>query len=267
MPWKRRRNESYASPWVRGRPVRPVSRLGLVCVDEGARRLVQARGGSTLQCTRYGAASSSSRRGGLRARFGHTVGHERAAVRGGKLERLRLPDRARPSAALPSVQIVDLKRIGAGPTGEPPSEPTAAPRPEHVLAERQQAILFSIAAASRRAWYAKVAASSCRDPDCSVALTLHRRGRTADLPLLRPQPRHAHELSQVRRPLLLARGHGHRARRDASCRGIPGSAHRPARTATSLAVFAATRARAHATGENRYPGRHADGHQAMTSHV
>jgi len=176
--WKRLRSgELRVAVGARSALFAPVRRLGLVCVDEEHDGSFKQEEG-----VRYNARDMAllrAHRAGAVCVLGSATPSimSEAAVRGGKLERLRLPDRARPSAALPSVQIVDLKRIGAGPTGERLLSLPLHRALEHVLGERQQAILFL----NRRGFAPSVVCEACGEllscPDCSVALTLHRRGR------------------------------------------------------------------------------------------
>ncbi|MBN1605234.1 MAG: primosomal protein N' [Polyangiaceae bacterium] len=176
--WKRLRSgELRVAVGARSALFAPASRLRLVCVDEEHDGSFKQEEG-----VRYNARDMAllrAHRAGAVCVLGSATPSlmSEAAVRGGKLERLRLPDRARPSAALPSVQIVDLKRIGAGPTGERLLSLPLHRALEHVLAERQQAILFL----NRRGFAPSVVCEGCGEllscPDCSVALTLHRRGQ------------------------------------------------------------------------------------------
>lgn len=97
-------------------------------------------------------------------------------VQAGKLERLRLPERAHRAAELPRVEIVDLRRVGAGPSGHKLLSLPLHRALERVLEQRQQAILFL----NRRGFAPSLLCEECGHvaecPNCSVALTLHRRG-------------------------------------------------------------------------------------------
>lgn len=176
--WKRlRRGELRVAVGARSALFAPVDRLRLVCVDEEHDGSFKQEEG-----VRYNARDMAllrAHRAGAVCVLGSATPSviSEAAVRSGKLERLRLPDRARTNATLPSVQIVDLKRFGAGPTGERLLTVPLHRAIEHVLAQRQQAILFL----NRRGFAPSIVCEGCGElvlcPDCSVALTLHRRGQ------------------------------------------------------------------------------------------
>jgi primosomal protein N' (replication factor Y) len=97
-----------------------------------------------------------------------------AAVRAGRLERLELPARARADARLPAVEIVDLRRFGAGPSGNALLSLPLHRALEETLAAGDQAILFL----NRRGFAPSLQCEACgvivECPHCSVALTLHR---------------------------------------------------------------------------------------------
>jgi primosomal protein N' (replication factor Y) len=94
--------------------------------------------------------------------------------RTGKATKLRLPDRAR-AQAMPRVELVDLRRIGAGPTGDKRISLPLHRAIEETLAAREQTILFL----NRRGFAPSVRCVACGDlvacPSCSVALTFHKR--------------------------------------------------------------------------------------------
>jgi primosomal protein N' (replication factor Y) (superfamily II helicase) len=98
-------------------------------------------------------------------------------VKKGVLTELVLPARARAVASLPTVEIVDLRRIKAGPTGDRLLTLPLVRAVERVLSDREQAILFL----NRRGFAPALLCESCGDivrcPDCSIALTVHRRQR------------------------------------------------------------------------------------------
>ncbi|MDI3283614.1 primosomal protein N' [Polyangium sp. 15x6] len=95
-------------------------------------------------------------------------------VRQGKLVELRLPDRAHREATLPEVTTVDLRRIGAGPTGNKLISLPLHRALEKTLAAGEQVILFL----NRRGFAPSVVCESCGHVAtclaCSVALTFHR---------------------------------------------------------------------------------------------
>jgi primosomal protein N' (replication factor Y) (superfamily II helicase) len=180
--WKRlRQGELKVAVGARSALFAPVERLGLLCVDEehdgsfkqeeGVR--YNARDMALLRAHRAGAAC-------VLGSATPSLASE-ALVRAGKLERLRLPERAHRAAALPEVEIVDLRRVGAGPSGDKLLSLPLNRALERVLAARQQAILFL----NRRGFSPSVVCDACgavaECPNCSVALTLHRaRGERLD---------------------------------------------------------------------------------------
>ncbi len=92
----------------------------------------------------------------------------------GKIEELDLPDRAVRAATLPTVTVIDIKRIGAGPTGDKLISLPLHRAIDQTLAAGEQTILFL----NRHGFAPSVvcdgcgAVETCRD--CSVALTFHR---------------------------------------------------------------------------------------------
>jgi primosomal protein N' (replication factor Y) len=155
----------------------PVADLRLVCVDEEHDGSFKQEEG-----VRYNARDMAL----LRAhRAGATIVLGSAtpslasehAVREGRLERLRLPERARATAVLPKVEIVDLRRMGPGPSGHKLLSLPLHRALERTLGAGQQAIVFL----NRRGFAPSVLCEECGKivecPSCAVALTLHRSGR------------------------------------------------------------------------------------------
>ncbi len=95
-------------------------------------------------------------------------------ARTGKATKLRLPGRAR-TQAMPRVSIVDLRRIGPGPTGDKRISLHLHRAIEDTLKAKEQAILFL----NRRGFAPSVQCQGCgviaSCPSCSVALTFHKR--------------------------------------------------------------------------------------------
>jgi primosomal protein N' (replication factor Y) len=95
-------------------------------------------------------------------------------VRSGRATRLPLPDRAG-AGRLPEVEVVDLRRIGAGPTGDKRLSVPLHRALEDALARGDQAILFL----NRRGFSPSARCEACGEivecPSCSVALTYHKR--------------------------------------------------------------------------------------------
>lgn len=175
--WKRLRSgEVRVVVGARSALFAPVCDLKLVCVDEEHDGSFKQEEG-----VRYNARDMAllrAHRAGAVCVLGSATPSvmSEAAVRAGKLERLRLPERAHRAAVLPNVEIVDLRRVGPGPTGERLLSVMLHRELERVLAAGQQAILFL----NRRGFSPSVLCDSCGElvvcPHCSVSLTLHRRG-------------------------------------------------------------------------------------------
>jgi primosomal protein N' (replication factor Y) len=95
-------------------------------------------------------------------------------ARTGRAVRLRLPERAR-AQPLPQVEIVDLKRNGAGPSGDPRISVPLHRAIEDTLRAREQVILFL----NRRGFAPSLRCDACGEiatcGACSVALTFHKR--------------------------------------------------------------------------------------------
>jgi primosomal protein N' (replication factor Y) len=96
-------------------------------------------------------------------------------TRSGRAVKLLLPGRAR-AQAMPTVECVDLRRMGAGPTGDKRLSLPLFRAVEETLAHKEQVILFL----NRRGFAPSVRCKACGElaacPSCSVALTFHKRG-------------------------------------------------------------------------------------------
>lgn len=173
--WRALRNgELKVAVGARSALFAPVPELALICVDEEHDPSFKQEEG-----VRYHARDMAL----LRAHRANAVcvlgsatpslGSE-ALVQSGKLERLELPARARQTAVLPKVEIIDMRRVGAGPTGDPLISLPLHRALERTLAAKEQSILFL----NRRGFSPSVICSECGHvascPNCSVALTLHR---------------------------------------------------------------------------------------------
>jgi primosomal protein N' (replication factor Y) len=155
----------------------PVSNLGLICVDEehdgsfkqeeGVR--YHARDMALLRAHRAGAVCVL----GSATPSLSSV----ALVREGRLLHLRLPARARRTATLPSVEVVDLRRVGSGIGGEKLLSLPLTRALEDVLAAKRQAILFLNRRGFAPSLVCEVCGHICECPHCSVSLTLHRARR------------------------------------------------------------------------------------------
>lgn len=179
--WTRlRRGEVRVAIGARSALFAPVPDLGLVIVDEEHDSSFKQEEGVRYQA-RDMALLRAHRAGAVVVLGSATPSLESVElVRRGKLAELALPDRAVSEATLPAVQIVDLRRIGAGPTGNKLLSLPLHRAIEKTLAAGEQAILFL----NRRGFAPSVVCESCGTIEtckaCSVALTYHR-GRGAGM--------------------------------------------------------------------------------------
>src|SRR5205823_1247578 len=155
----------------------PIASLGLVIVDEEHDSSFKQEEG-----VRYHARDMAILRA-HRARGVCVLGsatpslESEVLARSGRAEKLRLPDRAR-AQSMPKVQTVDLRRIGAGPTGDKRISIPLHRALEETLAAKEQAILFL----NRRGFSPSVRCEACGKlescPQCSVSLTFHKYTET-----------------------------------------------------------------------------------------
>ncbi|WP_437965926.1 primosomal protein N' [Sorangium sp. So ce260] len=165
----------------------PVPELGLILVDEEHDGSFKQEEGVRYHA-RDMALLRAHRAGAVCVLGSATPSIESVAlVRRGKLAELRLPDRAHREASLPDVTLVDLRRFGAGPSGDPLISLPLHRALEQTLAAKEQAILFL----NRRGFAPSVVCGSCGNlttcEACSVALTYHR-GRRRDARPATPAP-------------------------------------------------------------------------------
>lgn len=173
--WRRlRQGELRVAVGARSALFAPVPNLGLIVVDEEHDGSFKQEEG-----VRYHARDMAILRG-------HRVGaavvlgsatpslESVSLVRREKLVEMRLPERAT-RATLPAVEIVDLKRIGPGPTRNRMISLPFHRALEATLEAKEQAIVFL----NRRGFAPAVVCHACgvvaNCPSCSVALTYHRR--------------------------------------------------------------------------------------------
>jgi primosomal protein N' (replication factor Y) len=175
LMWQRlRRGEVEVSIGARSALFAPVKNLGLVVVDEEHDPSFKQEEG-VLYHARDMSILRAHRAGGVCVLGSATPSLESEHLaRAGKATKLALPERAR-AQALPKVEIVDLRRIGAGPTGDKRISLPLHRAIEQTLEQKKQTILFL----NRRGFAPSVRCEACGHmvscPHCSVALTFHKR--------------------------------------------------------------------------------------------
>ena len=151
----------------------PAARLGLVVVDEEHDPSFKQEEG-----VRYHARDMAllrARRAGAVCILGTATPslESEHLARSGKMTRLSLPERAR-AQQLPRVTVVDLRRVGAGPTGDKRISLPLHRAIEKNLESGGQTILFL----NRRGFSPALRCENCGAvatcPNCSVALTFHK---------------------------------------------------------------------------------------------
>ncbi len=152
----------------------PVPRLGLIVVDEEHDGSFKQEEG-----VRYHARDMAilrAHRAGATVVLGSATPslESVALVRRDKLAMIRLPERAT-RASLPTVDVVDLKRIGPGPSGDRMLSLPLYRGIEQALEAGEQVIVFL----NRRGFAPAVVCDGCGTVStcsaCAVALTYHRR--------------------------------------------------------------------------------------------
>ena len=152
----------------------PVKDLGLVIVDEEHDPSFKQEEG-----VRYNARDMAILRahqcGGVCVLGSATPSLETEQLaRSGKAKKIVLPDRAR-AQEMPKVEIIDLRRIGAGPTGDRRISVLLHRAIEETLMAKEQTILFL----NRRGFAPSIRCEGCGElsscPHCTVALTFHKR--------------------------------------------------------------------------------------------
>lgn len=173
--WHRlRRGEVDVAIGARSALFAPVRDLGLIVVDEEHDPSFKQEEG-----VRYNARDMAILRA-HRARAVVVLGSATPSLeseyltRVGRARKLRLPARAG-ARELPVVEVIDLRRMGAGPTGDRRLSLPLHRALEETLARGEQAILFL----NRRGFAPSVRCAACGKvvecTHCSVALTFHRR--------------------------------------------------------------------------------------------
>ena len=173
--WVRlRRGEVRVAIGARSALFAPVPELGLLIVDEEHDSSFKQEEGVRYQA-RDMALLRAHRAGAVVVLGSATPSLESVElVRRGKIAELSLPDRAVAEASLPKVEIVDLRRIGPGPSGNKLISLPLHRAIDQTLAAGEQVILFL----NRRGFAPSVLCESCGAVEtcqaCSVALTFHR---------------------------------------------------------------------------------------------
>jgi len=173
--WRRlHRGEVLVAIGARSALFAPIGKLGLIIVDEEHDSSFKQDEG-----VRYHARDMAILRA-HRASAVVILGSATPSLetehltRTGRAEKLRLPGRAR-AQVMPHVETVDLRRIGAGPTGDKRISIPLHHALEETLDRKEQAILFL----NRRGFAPSVLCQACGNldacPSCSVALTFHKR--------------------------------------------------------------------------------------------
>jgi len=151
----------------------PVKDLGLIVVDEEHDSSFKQEEGVRYHA-RDMAILRAFRRGGVCVLGSATPSLETVHLaRTGKADKLVLAARAR-AQEMPAVEIVDMRRTGAGPTGDKKLTIPLHRAIEKTLEKKEQIILFL----NRRGFSPSVRCHACGElvvcPNCSVALTFHK---------------------------------------------------------------------------------------------
>jgi primosomal protein N' (replication factor Y) (superfamily II helicase) len=173
--WRRlREGEVSVAMGARSALFAPIAELGLVIVDEEHDPSFKQEEGVRYHA-RDMAILRAHRSSGVCVLGSATPSLESEwLARSGKATKILLPERAR-AQAMPEVELVDLRRIGAGPTGDKRISLPLHRALERTLEAGEQAILFL----NRRGFAPSVRCTACGElaacPSCSVALTFHKR--------------------------------------------------------------------------------------------
>jgi primosomal protein N' (replication factor Y) (superfamily II helicase) len=173
--WRRlREGEVDVAVGARSALFAPIHKLGLVIVDEEHDPSFKQEEGVRYHA-RDMAIWRAHRVGGVCVLGSATPSLESEHLtRTGRAIKLRLPDRAR-SRPMPRVDLVDLRRTGAGPTGDKRISMPLFRAIEDTLKAREQVIVFL----NRRGFAPGVRCQACGHlatcESCAVALTFHKR--------------------------------------------------------------------------------------------
>lgn len=174
--WNRlRRGDVDVAIGARSALFAPIAELGLVIVDEEHDPSFKQEEGVRYQA-RDMAILRAHQTGGVCVLGSATPSLESEHLaRTGKATKILLPARAR-AQEMPAVQIVDLRRIGPGPTGDRRISAVLHRAIEQTLEAKEQTILFL----NRRGFAPSIRCESCGElaacPNCTVALTFHKHG-------------------------------------------------------------------------------------------
>ena len=153
----------------------PVEDLALVVVDEEHDSSFKQEEGVRYQA-RDMALLRAHRAGAVTVLGSATPSLESIAlVERGKVTQIDLPERARVEASMPKVETIDLKTLGAGPSGHRMITVPLHRALQETLDAGEQVIVFL----NRRGFAPSVVCEACGHvatcKSCSVALTFHRR--------------------------------------------------------------------------------------------
>jgi primosomal protein N' (replication factor Y) len=148
--------------------------LGLICVDEEHDGSFKQEEGVRYHA-RDMALLRAHRAGALCVLGSATPSLQtQALVKKEQMRYLALPERAVEGAVLPDVEVINLRTVGPGPSGDKLLTLPMHRAIERTLEEKKQAILFL----NRRGFAPSLVCDSCGTvvecPNCSVALTVHR---------------------------------------------------------------------------------------------
>lgn len=152
----------------------PLSNIGLIVVDEEHDSSFKQEEGVRYHA-RDMAILRAHREGAVCILGSATPSLEALELtHGGKAKRLSLPERAR-AQIMPKVEIIDLRKFKAGPTGDKRLTMPLYRALQDTLARGEQSILFL----NRRGFSPSALCEACgtiaQCPHCSVALTFHKR--------------------------------------------------------------------------------------------
>jgi primosomal protein N' (replication factor Y) (superfamily II helicase) len=173
--WERLHDGTYdVAIGARSALFAPIRKLGLIIVDEEHDSSFKQEEGVRYHA-RDMAILRAHRASGLVILGSATPSLETEYLtRTGRADKIRLPGRAR-AQSMPTVEAVDLRRMGAGPAGDRRLSLPLHRALEATLGRGEQAIIFL----NRRGFAPSVRCEACGElaacPSCSVALTFHRR--------------------------------------------------------------------------------------------